>query len=360
MALYNKFFYNEVIRKYVIVFGHLFSDIQVIRKDASGKEIRRELVPLTYAPKEKFVARLEQDYSEDRRVAIKLPHMAFEITGYSYAPERKLSSFRKMIERNDDNEQISFQYNPVPYDIDFDLHIFTKTQEEGLQIIEQIVPFFTPNYTLTANLLKDMPKCKFDLPVSLLGVTSQDTYEGSFEERRSIEWTLSFKMNGWLFGPTRTQGVILNSTVRALAVKELTPDEIQEEINNLVGQINVQTGETGSNVDDNIDIVAPDFENFHVIDRGSDFAFIVEVRDDGTDELYNLAGGNVRARFRKGLSDPDVKDIAADIQAIGEVLVSVPAVTTENIETGLYIFEVFFDTPEGGTIRLVQGTFLIR
>ena len=383
MALYSKFFYNEVIRKYVIVFGHLFSDIQVIRKNANGKEIRREQVPLTYAPKEKFVARLEQDYAEDRKVAIKLPHMSFEITGYSYAPERKLSSFRKLIQASD-TEDIKFQFNPVPYDIDFDLNIFTKTQEEGLQIIEQIIPFFTPQFTLTANLLQEMPDCKFDLPVSLLGVTSQDTYEGNFEDRRSIEWTLSFKMNGWMFGPTRTQGIVLNTEVNAI-VSDVPLEEqpvIQQNSLPTSSTFNSIEGLNGTIFDTSTRLDVPndvdgdgnsdldinggeDFdinnvnEQFYTITRNTDFAFLVEVRDDA-DQLFDLADGTVRSKFRKSLSDPNPVDIIPTIIDVGVIRIDVPASLTAGIDPGIYVFDVFYDAVDGSVIKLVQGKFFIR
>lgn len=376
MALYNKFFYNEVIRKYVIVFGHLFSDIQVIRKNKNGEEIRREHVPLTYAPKEKFIARLEQDYAEERKVAIKLPHMAFEIVGYAYSPGRKLSSYRKMIQRSD-TEEVKFQYNPVPYDIDFDLHIFTKTQEEGLQIIEQITPFFTPSYTLTANLLKDMPDCRFDLPVSLQSVVSQDTYEGNFEERRSIEWTLSFRMNAWLFGPTRTSGIILNTVMNAVVSDVPIEEQPVIKQNNLPSSSTFNTieGIDGTIFDTNEGVNIPfdkdgdgnsDLENinnegeqFYTITKNTDFAFLVEVRDD-SDKLFDLAGGTTRAKFRKNLSDPNPVDILATITDIGIIRVDVPAASTASIDEGIYVFDVFYDTIDGSTIKLVQGKFYIR
>lgn len=213
MALYNKFFYNEVIRKYVASFGSLFSNIYVIRKNTAGTEIGREIVPLTYAPKEKFIQRLEQDKNGDTKVAVKLPHIAFEISSYTYDPDRKITSKRRICQPGENGTD--FFYNPVPYNIDFTMYVFAKTQEEGLQIIEQIVPFFTPDYPLTLKLT-DLDTYKQDTPISLVSISSEDTYEGRFEERRSIIWTLSFVLKGYLIGPKRTANRILSASLNMI------------------------------------------------------------------------------------------------------------------------------------------------
>lgn len=211
--MFGQTFYNGTLRKYVILFGTLFNDIWVVRKDAGGNVKTSFKVPLAYGPREKFLARIEgltEDLDpQEQPFAITLPRMGFEITGFNYAPERKLSTINRFVSKpsDTDEDQKRYQYNPVPYDIQFSLSIFVKTVEDGTQIVEQILPYFTPEWTTTVQLISD-PDITLDIPLVLTATTQDDVYEGSFEERRSLIFQLDFTMKGFFFGPTKKSEVI--------------------------------------------------------------------------------------------------------------------------------------------------------
>ena len=200
-------FYHGTLRKYVTLFGTLFNDIYINRTDNVHGVTETLKVPLLYGPHEKVLARLESDPTLTKPVATILPRMAFEITTLSYAPTRKLATITRRAKGSGNPTDIKYQYNPVPYDISFSLYIMVKNQEDGTQILEQILPYFTPEWTSTINVLPDLD-VKLDVPVVLLNVTPQDTYEGNFEERRVITWTLDFVMKGYFYGPVRSSKVI--------------------------------------------------------------------------------------------------------------------------------------------------------
>lgn len=194
-------FYHGTLKKYVTLFGTLFNDIYINRAANAGV-IDTIKVPLLYGPREKVLARLEANPSLSQPVAMVLPRMSFEITTMSYAPTRKLQSVGRRVAVGDDPSSLKYQYNPVPYDISFSLYIMIKNQEDGTQILEQILPYFTPELTTTVNILPEMG-VNLDVPLVLLNVTPQDTYEGSFTERRVMTWTLDFMMKGYFYGPVR-------------------------------------------------------------------------------------------------------------------------------------------------------------
>ena len=212
--MFGTTFYHGTLRKYVILFGTLFNDIFVNRTNSTGGTVSSFKVPLAYGPREKFLARIQGANLDDldpqeRAFAVTLPRMGFEITGFNYAPERKLSTINKFVKKDyDTNDTIrKYQYNPVPYDINFSLSIFVKNTTDGTMIIEQILPYFTPEWTTTVQLISD-PNITLDVPLVLTGTAQDDVYEGSFEERRALIWTLDFTMKGFFFGPTKRQGII--------------------------------------------------------------------------------------------------------------------------------------------------------
>lgn len=211
--MFGQIWNHRTIRKYVIYFGTLFNDIYLTRDNADGSRQQTMKVPLNYGPKEKFLARLQGNPNLDREVAITLPRMAFEITGFKYAPERKLSSVGRVRSQPSGNPDVmNYQYNPIPYDIQFSLYIMVKNAEDGTRIVEQILPFFTPEFTATLNINPDLG-VKYDIPLVLNTVDQRDTYEGDFITRRAIIWTLNFTLNGYMFGPTRSQGVIKEAEI---------------------------------------------------------------------------------------------------------------------------------------------------
>ena len=212
----GKNYYNEGIRKLTIAFGQLFNNIIIENTSSTGAVTRRIRVPLAYAPKEKFLVRLEQQASltDNREVAITLPRMGFEITGLSYDASRKLTKMQKTVrvKSNEDGKKLNFNYTPVPYNINFSLYSFTATAENGLQIVEQILPFFQPDYTVSIRVLPEMNLIR-DVPIILNGVQYEDNYDGEFTRRRAVVYTLNFTAKTYIYGPMTNQGVI--KTVQA-------------------------------------------------------------------------------------------------------------------------------------------------
>lgn len=230
-------FYHGTIRKYIILFGTLFNDIYINRKGLTADQdfVQTLRVPLSYGPKEKFLARTDGDPSFTRPAAIVLPRMSFEILDMSYAPERKLSKINKIVKAVPGYpNKLDYTYTPVPYDITIDLSVMTKNADDGTQIIEQILPYFTPEFTVTINALPDLD-LKLDIPIILNSVNYQDTYEGDFTTRRAIIWSLNFTIRGYLFGPVKgpgTDGQGLGGNIITLAKTNFfsdfaatTPDE---------------------------------------------------------------------------------------------------------------------------------------
>ena len=206
--MFGSSFYHGSIRKYVALFGTLFNDISIGRLDEDGVEYQVLQIPISYGPKEKVLARLNQDPGLDRKYAISLPRMAFEMTNMNYAPERKLLTInRSRAVNTSDATTQKYQYNPVPYDIMFSLYIMTKNAEDGARIVEQILPFFTPEWTASVNMVPEM-NIMMDIPIILLDVVTQDIYEANFEERRTLMYTINFIMKGYIFGPVKKSAII--------------------------------------------------------------------------------------------------------------------------------------------------------
>jgi hypothetical protein len=208
--MFGKYFYNESMRKMTVAFGQLFNSIQVKRVDSSGNVVQSIKVPLAYAPKEKFLTRLDQQPNLDNReFAITLPRMGFEITGIAYDGSRKLTRVQKYktVKADAAGKILNYNYTPVPYNISYSLYVFTATAESGLQIIEQILPFFQPDYTVS---IKQVPELNIvrDVPIILNGITYEDSYDGSYTNRRAVIYTLTFTAKTYLYGPASTQKVI--------------------------------------------------------------------------------------------------------------------------------------------------------
>lgn len=225
--LNNNVFYHGIIRKSIVAFGRLFSDIYIDRKQGdsvNGTTIQRLQVPLAYAPKEKWLVRIEQDPNLENNTYVSLPRMSFEITGYNYDSTRKLSRMQK-IECGDGTTSKTFMYTPVPYTVEISLYILTKTQEDGLQIIEQILPTFTPEYTLIVNTVPDM-NVKSEVPIILNSVAVQDEYDGDFQTRRFVTHTLNFSMKTNLFGPVGGKNVIDTVYANVGTKEDFTPTRL--------------------------------------------------------------------------------------------------------------------------------------
>jgi hypothetical protein len=210
--MFGSHFYHKQIRNTVIAFGTIFNNINIKRLDSSGNPLQNIRVPLSYSPKEKFIARLEQQADltgSDSSVSISLPRMAFDITGYAYDASRKLNKNQKInkVTTNSDTTKLNTQYMPVPYDVKFELNVFTATSDDGLQIIEQILPYFQPDYTVTM-IENSTMDTKRDIPFILESVNYDDSYTGSLTTLRRITYTLSFTAKIYLYGPISTSAVI--------------------------------------------------------------------------------------------------------------------------------------------------------
>jgi len=211
--MFGKSFYHGTLRKYVVVFGNMFNGIYVQRFNQSNERIQTLKVPIAYGPKEKFMVRLAQDPNLDQDVAISLPRVGFEMTGLNYATNRKLPSTQKNVNTLEtDNGKYTTQFRPVPYDITFQMSVFVKHADDGTQILEQILPYFQPEWTNSINLIPEM-NLTYDVPCVLTDVSVEDTYEGSFDTRRALIWNLGFVMHGYIFGPTSTSGLIRRTNV---------------------------------------------------------------------------------------------------------------------------------------------------
>ena len=208
--MFGQYFYNEGLRRLTIAFGQIFNNIVVQTTSSTGAVTKRMRVPLAYAPKEKFLTRLEQQPSLDNReFAITLPRIGFEISSLAYDPSRKLNKVQKFrqVKDGEDGKVLNYQYTPVPYNISYNLFCFTATAENGLQIVEQIVPFFQPDYTVTINMVPKLG-IKRDVPIILNSVQYEDSYDGSFTNRRAVIYTLNFTAKTYLFGPMSNQKVV--------------------------------------------------------------------------------------------------------------------------------------------------------
>jgi hypothetical protein len=200
--------YNRVIRKLVVGFGNLFDNITLYRFKPNLTESERFIVPIAYASKERYVMRLEEDLNLDKKVQITLPRMSFEMAGLSYDSNRKQNTNIKNFKGTNSATGVIAQYNPVPYNFDFNLYIYVRNIEDGTQIIEHILPYFTPDYTIKLNLIPEMGIVK-EVPVILNSTSHEITYEGGREnETRMIIWTLNFTVKGFVFGKTADTGVI--------------------------------------------------------------------------------------------------------------------------------------------------------
>ena len=204
-----EYFYNEILRRTIIGFGTLFNSLEIRQEDSVVR------VPLAYGPTQKFLARIEQSPDLNKPMAITLPRMSFEFTGLTYDPSRKVSTTQTFVAKDkDDGTETKKTFMPVPYNMQFELSIFTKLNDDALQIVEQILPYFQPSYNLTIELVDEIRE-KRDVPIVLESVTMQDDYEGDFSTRRVLYYTLRFTAKTYLFGPSKSasKDIIKRSTV---------------------------------------------------------------------------------------------------------------------------------------------------
>ena len=210
-----EYFYNEVLRRTVIAFGTLFNNITVKHTDGNDNTISVMKVPLAYGPTQKFLARLEQQPDLNKATSLTLPRMSFEFTGLTYDPARKVSQTQTFLSKKvGSGSTVKKAYMPVPYNMDFELSIMAKLNDDALQIVEQILPYFQPSYNVTVTLVGDINE-KRDIPIVLDSVNFTDDYEGDFSTRRALIYTLRFTAKTYLFGPVPDQstGIIKRATL---------------------------------------------------------------------------------------------------------------------------------------------------
>lgn len=230
--MFGTYFYHEKIRKSVAIFGRLFNNIYVVRKDAAGGVLNQLKVPLAYAPKQKYLERLREnsDLNNDTKIAVKLPRMSFEITQINYDLTRqlaKVSNFKTLGSTPQTRQKF---YSPVPYNINFQLNIYAKSQDDALQIVEQILPTFNPQYTLTIKpFAEKYPDFKEDIPVIITGVSFTDDYDAPMEQRRTIIYTLEFEMKLSFFGPIG-EGEVIRKSIADVYLINQDSDKLLETI----------------------------------------------------------------------------------------------------------------------------------
>lgn len=215
--MFGTYFYHEKTRKCVAAFGKLFNNIYVLRKNSSGKVISQVKVPLSYAPKDKYIERIREnaDLNNDTQVAIKLPRMSFEITGITYDTARQLSKINNVVTAGTANTNRNKLFTGVPYIISFQLNVYAKTQDDSLQIVEQILPSFNPQYSLTLiPFASEYPNYREDLPIAINGVSFQDDFENELGARRTIIYTLDFEMRVSFYSGINQGEVIRQANAR--------------------------------------------------------------------------------------------------------------------------------------------------
>lgn len=211
--MFGNHFYHSTMRKAVAVFGTIFNNINVVRATADGTVLSQIKVPLSYGPKQKFLARLDQSSGGDVSMAMKLPRMAFEVTSLELDSTQKLSKRNVITESHasDVTKKKTIKHQ-VAYNINVSLFIMVKNQDDGLQVVEQILPYFQPEYTVTIAPISGFDY-KQDVPIILTGVTISDDYEGDLVTRRALIYQLDFTMKMKFFGPTSNQGIIRGITI---------------------------------------------------------------------------------------------------------------------------------------------------
>ena len=259
-------FYHEILRKTIISFGTLFNNITIQKKDASDTDFSVMKIPLSYGPTQKFLARLEQSGDLNKSTAISLPRMSFEFTGLTYDASRKVTSTQKIAVKDPDTQKkVNKVFTPVPYNMQFELSIMSKLNDDALQIVEQILPFFQPAFNLSVELI-DQIKEKRDVPIILENITMQDDYEGDYSTRRVLLYTLRFTAKTYLFGPVTRVEPIKQATLsyytdsaekRDLAYR-VTPRAVKDYDNSVVTNLStdILSSATSITVDDASNITA--------------------------------------------------------------------------------------------------------
>ena len=314
-----EYFYNEILRRTIIGFGTLFNSISIKQSggDTDASIIR---VPLAYGPTQKFLARLTQSPDLNKATSLSLPRMSFEFTGLTYDPGRKVTTTQKIVVQNPDSDTPDEKkvYMPVPYNMQFELAVMCKLNDDALQIVEQILPYFQPSYNLTVNLVGSINE-KRDIPIVLENITMQDDYEGDFESRRVLMYTLRFTAKTYLFGPVTeaSKDIITKSTVNYLtgtdtsnATRNLTYSVVPRAIQNYDGTVltnlaqDITATQTTFEVEDGSSVTASSGSTSVYIDVGGEELYVkavdgnkltVKRGQDKTTKVPHIRGTSVKS-----------------------------------------------------------------
>jgi hypothetical protein len=276
--MFGQTFYFSTIRKYVILVGTLFNDIKIIKTDNTGETKALVSVPVTYGPKDKMLARVIQDPTLSRQTATPtLPIISFEMGQIKYDGSRKLHTVGKSVVKNTDANKFNYQYNPVPYNFDFKVYIYAKNAEDGTKIIEQILPYFTPDWTSTVKLIPEM-EMTMDIPVILNNVSYEDKYDGDFKTRRAIVWTLDLMLKGYIYGPVKKSGIIkfVNTT---FYIPNVPDGQLADAVGNTppAERITVQPGLTANGQPTyDINLTIP----YNEIEASDDYGFVTQIYNE--------------------------------------------------------------------------------
>ena len=249
-----EYFYNEILRRTIIGFGTLFNNLTIKATNASDSVVSVTKVPLAYGPTQKFLARLEQQADLNRSTAMTLPRMSFEFTGLTYDPSRKVTTTQTFVVKDPDTgEETKKGFMPVPYNMQFELAIMCKLNDDALQIVEQILPYFQPAFNLTVELVEGI-KEKRDVPVVLENITMQDDYDGDFKERRVLLYTLRFTAKTYMYGPvsSATRDIIKVAKVSYISGDSRSTRDISYTVTPRA--IKDYTGEVATTITDDITI----------------------------------------------------------------------------------------------------------
>jgi hypothetical protein len=331
-----EYFYNEILRRTVISFGTLFNGISIKHTDSAGTVTNIMKVPLAYGPTQKFLARLEQSPDLNKSTAMTLPRMSFEFTGLTYDPSRKVSTTQQIVAKDpNDGSEFKKTYMPVPYNMQFELSIMSKLNDDALQIVEQILPYFQPAFSLSVQLVDEIRE-KRDIPVILENITMQDDYEGDFSARRVLLYTLRFTAKTYLFGPvsSASKDIIKKSTVNYLAGTDTSirsrgvsysaaPRAIKDYTGDIVTLIDQELDSTTTtfNVADGTKIISKKYIDVNgeemYVKSISDNRISVKRAQDNTTAIAHPKGTEI-----KGI---DYTDVTTSIGTIGEDSAIIPA-----------------------------------
>lgn len=283
--MFGRIFYHSLLRKYAILFGNMFNDIEIRRFDANNNVVKQIPVPITYAPKRKWVYALNQSYEPtERKVAIQLPRMCFFFNSPSYDAGRQLNVLNKQKKITDDKNTLYSVFQPIPYKLNVELCVFAKNHDDGAQIIEQIIPYFAPDFTNSINLIPTLDR-KMDIVTRLQGIQVEDIYEGTFQQRQVIVWTLVFEMDVWFVGPIQKQGVIKRVDVDLVAVSgggKITNEDYINFGRNVRIEITPGLTEDGNPTTKKSESI-----DYLEIEKEDDYGFVTEIEDFEDGLRYN-------------------------------------------------------------------------